>query len=326
LNAGWNASPLHKVYVKRARELIRSEFRDAPLFVLKDPRICRLASFWLEVLDAEGIETGVVHPIRHPIEVSQSLNRRDLMRPEYGKLLWLRHVLDAEYATRDRRRFFCMYDELISDWQALVDRMSSGLEWAWPRLSAPVRKEIGGFISAGRRTLDREEGLGISSDEWTRSVFGTLEEWSKSGESAKGRALLDDVRVAFDKAAPTFAGMLLPGDYGGAPGDGGKLRLELERGLVESRERERELAQQIAAQAELLAQAEERMNRFSGVKGHVEKNEEDPFFKIVMRVGPFKLCERFADSQEDAECKLAEILDQATSSHTTSDSVTGQLE
>src|SRR6478736_4612822 len=39
-NTGWYKTPLGADYLQRARELIRTEFADQSMFVLKDPRLC----------------------------------------------------------------------------------------------------------------------------------------------------------------------------------------------------------------------------------------------------------------------------------------------
>jgi len=209
-NPSWYDTPLAAAYLTRARELIRSEFADAPMFVLKDPRICRFAPLWLNALDAENIDTRVVSPIRHPVEVSGSLHRRDMVRMEYGKLLWLRYVLDAEHASRGRKRFFYTFDELLTDWPSVLARMSEKLEWPWTRTSAAVNQTIDEFLSPRYRTQVLAAVGTREHDSWTRSTYEVLEKWSKAGPDAAGEAMLDEIKASFDKAAPTFADLLLP--------------------------------------------------------------------------------------------------------------------
>jgi hypothetical protein len=55
------------------REAIASEYGGAPLFVIKDPRICRLAPLYLDVLDALGIRSNVILPVRHPEDVRPAI-------------------------------------------------------------------------------------------------------------------------------------------------------------------------------------------------------------------------------------------------------------
>jgi hypothetical protein len=65
-----------------------------PLLALKDPRICRLLPFWRPVFAAAEIEVSVVHVLRHPMAVAQSLRKRGIP-VERGLALWLEHVVRA---------------------------------------------------------------------------------------------------------------------------------------------------------------------------------------------------------------------------------------
>jgi hypothetical protein len=65
VNPGFSKSPAYPSFIKRAGQLLRQEFGDSPLFVLKDPRNCRLVPFWLEVLGAAAAQparSGAVAP------------------------------------------------------------------------------------------------------------------------------------------------------------------------------------------------------------------------------------------------------------------------
>ena len=87
---------------------------------LRIPRICRLLPFWVEVLDRCHIKPSVLIPLRNPLEVAASIEKRDHFDPALGYLLWLRHILDAEAASRELPRHFSTYDQLLENWGALV--------------------------------------------------------------------------------------------------------------------------------------------------------------------------------------------------------------
>jgi hypothetical protein len=48
----------------------RRTFGDATLFVLRDPRLCLLAEFWLPALQSLGIEATVLLVLRPPVAVA----------------------------------------------------------------------------------------------------------------------------------------------------------------------------------------------------------------------------------------------------------------
>jgi hypothetical protein len=105
----WLQSKKAKEFQARALDLLASEFGETGSFVLKDPRICRFAPFWIDVLRRFGAEPLAVHTHRNPLEVGASLGDRNGFNPEFGHLLWLRHILDAEASTRGLRRAFTSY-------------------------------------------------------------------------------------------------------------------------------------------------------------------------------------------------------------------------
>ncbi|WP_134487370.1 hypothetical protein [Methylocella tundrae] len=86
-------------------------------FAFKDPRLCRIIPFWVAAFEEMQIAPLVVIPIRSPLEVAQSLAKRDGFSLETGLLLWLRHVLDAERESRHFPRAVVSMDDLFEDWR-----------------------------------------------------------------------------------------------------------------------------------------------------------------------------------------------------------------
>lgn len=231
-NSDWYQSPVVDDFVNRGRVWLAEEFGTSPLFVLKDPRICRIANFWLEIFAAEGIEPAVVLPIRNPLEVGNSLNDRDMMEPGYAHLLWLRHILDAELASRGLKRAFCTYDQLLEDWSGLADRMKTALEITWPRISASTSVEISSFLTTELRHHSNSPKLtGSPISEWISKTYAVALRWSASGEAEVDLPILDSIRTELDAASPAFAQLLLPRSRSGMAGDGSRRRAELETEL-----------------------------------------------------------------------------------------------
>src|SRR5262249_15628657 len=112
--------------------IITTEFGSAPMFVVKDPRMCRLVPFWVNTLNAAGITPAAILVARDPVEVLRSLAARDVLVPEFSLLVWLRHMIDAEFDTRGILRTLVSYSELLSDWPAVAERISRDLGLGWP--------------------------------------------------------------------------------------------------------------------------------------------------------------------------------------------------
>ena len=111
------AGPRRRFYRSEILKLLEQEYGRAPLFVLKEPRICRFVPLYADILASVGVDTRYLLPLRNPLAVAASLTKRDGFTPHFGTLLWLRHELDAECATRGKPRVFVSYDGMLEDWR-----------------------------------------------------------------------------------------------------------------------------------------------------------------------------------------------------------------
>lgn len=203
----WFASPEGRGFRDRAAEVIGAEFGASPLFVLKDPRICRLAPLWLGALRDRGVTPLTLHTHRHPLEVAASLGRRNRMDRDAALLLWLRHVLDAEAGTRGEVRAHTSYARLLGDWARVLRGVEGALGLALPgRTEGEEGARVGAFLSGALR--HHEAGAPDPTvPGWVVEAHGVLERWAEHGEDARGRDALDRIRAALDAAMPAFAPM-----------------------------------------------------------------------------------------------------------------------
>ena len=206
-NPDWFKSSAMQRFRDRAIELVGSEFTDSPLFIFKDPRLSILMPFWRSIFDELGIDQVAIHPLRNPVEVARSLERRNNFLMSKGVLLWLRYTLDGERGTRGLRRIFTTFDDLLEDPAGLIERTQDDLGLIWPRNSVKARREIAQFLSAdmrhhrdGARVL---RSLSYGSD-WVVRTYETLMGFAADGENADGRAALDEVRAQFVAASHAF--------------------------------------------------------------------------------------------------------------------------
>jgi hypothetical protein len=117
----WYQSPAATAFQERAKQLFEEEFAGEPLAVFNDPRACRFAPFWLEILAAIEVPARVVIPVRAPLEVALSMRERNGFSLATGALLWLRHTIDAEIATRAVPRSIFGWDRLLRDWRGVAE-------------------------------------------------------------------------------------------------------------------------------------------------------------------------------------------------------------
>ena len=202
IHSDWSRSCTYRHNLSAAGDLIRSEYGDAGLFVLKDPRICRIAPFWYEALELQKLSVLTLIPLRHPLEVSASLHKRDGIHPAIGQLLWLRHVVEAERASRGRRRVFSHYDDLLADAVGTADKVADGFGIVWPRSRIAFANDAQNFLSPEFR-----HHVQTSLDDllpWASEVYAVLCRWAQEGEQQSDYAKLDEIRDGFNCGGANF--------------------------------------------------------------------------------------------------------------------------
>lgn len=148
---GWRERPEVEAIRGELAAFLASEFRDKPLWGVKDPRLCSVLPLWLEVLEELGAEPAFVVVVRNPLEVAESLERRDRFSPAKCRLLYLAQMLSALHHTRGRRRAFVCYDRLLGDWRPVVAEVGRELGIDWPHAPAERAAEIDAFLRPSER-------------------------------------------------------------------------------------------------------------------------------------------------------------------------------
>jgi len=148
LDIGALAPSVREEAARAFHALIDEEYAASPLFVLKDPRICRFAPSVVELLAARNIASRHILVLRNPLAVAASLAERDGMTPGFATLMWLRHVLDAEAATRHAPRAIVSYETLLLDWRAAMRTVGARTAIRWPCPIEVTGPQVEAFLSA----------------------------------------------------------------------------------------------------------------------------------------------------------------------------------
>lgn len=203
----WFSSPEAEAFRARAAELLAAHFSDAGLFVLKDPRICRLLPFWLDALHRFNTDVKAIIPVRNPLEVAASLEARDAFSRPKSLLLWLRHVVDAELGSRHLARIFVQYDNLLADWRSLAGRISDRLDLGWTSLSSTSELEIDRFLCSSERHHSVEPDAPMTDQEvpkWVADSYGALRILCEDPDTAEPICRLSDAAAEFEQGCDVF--------------------------------------------------------------------------------------------------------------------------
>jgi hypothetical protein len=191
----------------RAKETLTAEFGDAGIPVIKDPRMCRLMRFWAPVFEEAGWSARTVLPLRSPLEVAWSLERRDGIDPSLGCLLWLRHVLDAEGETRGMTRAILGWSGFLGDPRVALGRVIDLLGLDWPRWPEHGLADLDAFVSDDLRhcKADADElqvhpAIGELACEVYDRMLGLVDDPGNAWSLSR----LDALRADFETAVALF--------------------------------------------------------------------------------------------------------------------------
>ncbi|MEA2990676.1 MAG: hypothetical protein QOG83_3387 [Alphaproteobacteria bacterium] len=192
---------------KKIKDILVDEFDDKPLFVIKEPRICRFVPFFLSILNEMNVRTAVFMPFRNPLEVASSLKRPYGFDSQKSWLLWMRHVLEAEYHSRGMPRSFINYEDLVRDWRPHLTRALQKLEIEWPVGLDDARPTVEEFLTMDlyreRSSLKKmREHAGLPHD--VRETYDILRDFVAAGESESARDRLDLIAKKFNESCDVF--------------------------------------------------------------------------------------------------------------------------
>lgn len=176
-------------------ECLRRDFSASSLFVIKDPRLCRILPLWIEVLAEFGARPHVVFCYRHPLEVAASLLKRDGLPWDLSLPLWASSYITAERDTRGLTREFVSYDDLLEDWRSVLARLGRDFDLTWARTPDAIHSEVDAFLSKGHRHHVRSD-FGEVRDAATREVLSRLYAALEAERSPGGSALAAAAGIA----------------------------------------------------------------------------------------------------------------------------------
>ncbi len=196
----WFESSAAQRFGDELLELLWSTIPRSRLFVIKDPRICKLVPLWKQVLSRFGAEPAWVLNIRSPVEVAESLRKRNRFGREKALVMWLVHTLASERATRGERRIIVDYREVLGDWRACVARLAECLQLEFPVDIHAVEGAVNEFLNIDLRhhnaaaadAADMRSAAGRAGLVYDRLLD------SARGGSAAGLDALDQVSAAIE--------------------------------------------------------------------------------------------------------------------------------
>ena len=183
----------------RLWEAVTAAFGDAALMTIKDPRQCRFVPTIVETLAEHGVAARAVLMLRSPQAVARSIASRDGTTSAFAHLLWLRHMIDAERASRGLKRVVIGFDAMLADWRDAVRPLLPLTGGTMPE--GETAAAIDGFLDPALRHHADEASAGLD-----QPLAGIVEAVRQGLEAlvdrddAETRAALDVAYVRLDTA------------------------------------------------------------------------------------------------------------------------------
>ena len=205
LPENWTARFEDSQLLEDARIFLRTDFPADQLSAIKDPRLCRLLPFWLPLLAAENITPRVALVIRNPLEIADSLSRRNQFSIEKSLVLWMQYLLDAERNTRHLPRCLVTFESVLSEPRGTMERVFKTVGLDAPNFSAVDPEALDKFLDHNMRHHDvPDNDLNVRCHKIIADYYRLLCKISEGETAAEDFEALDDLADRFQRNQTLF--------------------------------------------------------------------------------------------------------------------------
>lgn len=148
LPEGWLQSEIIRPFKAELARVVATNFGGQTLWGWKDPQTCLLLPLWREILEGAGTQLACLLVVRSPVDVANSLERRDAIPFDKAVGLWFLHNLTALKDAAGLPIVFLSYDRLLEAWEPELRRCAAALELDWPKDEQRFRESMNAFLQA----------------------------------------------------------------------------------------------------------------------------------------------------------------------------------
>ncbi|WP_371396599.1 hypothetical protein [Fretibacter rubidus] len=189
-----------KALIDAMADMIEAEYGASETVAIKEPRICRFTSLYLDAIASVGAKVHVIIPSRNPLEVMKSLKSRDGMDEQSALFLWLTHMLEAEHDSRNVSRSFVDYADFLDDPIKETKHLVKDMPFNTPHTVKAVEKQIIDFVNPDLKRaaakLDDVNQHPIAKT-WIAECYQAFLVLTTTPKSKTTLATLDRIRSAY---------------------------------------------------------------------------------------------------------------------------------
>ncbi|KIL40657.1 hypothetical protein SD70_12140 [Gordoniibacillus kamchatkensis] len=123
----WTFSKIDE-YKEKLRSVVMEQFSKRTIWGWKDPRTSLMIPIWNELLEKMSARQKYIICIRNPLEVADSLKKRNEFPLEISLTLWEYQTLSALFWTSGKDRIIVHYDKLLNSPMQELERITDFLE------------------------------------------------------------------------------------------------------------------------------------------------------------------------------------------------------
>ncbi len=200
LESGWEKSSALDPFRARAKTLIDTKFSGQMIWGWKDPRNSLLLPFWRQIVQP----THYIIVLRNPLEVAESLLRRNGVGIRHGTELWLLHAVSALANTTACKRKIIFFEDARESLAGLEEELRMFLygddEGIQPIFGARPQ-----YIESLVHHLHGEEKVFANEDvhPFTKHIYRAFREEAKSANGSKTDGTLQLFHGSLLKLAET---------------------------------------------------------------------------------------------------------------------------
>jgi hypothetical protein len=222
----WWKAPELKPFAEKIKRYLKKDFALKELWAVEDPRMCRLLPWWLTLFADLGVKTHYLIVLHPPHEIYLTVKNQDGFSLEKAYLLWLLHYLDAEFWTRDLRRAFVTFEQLVKEPVATLAEVEKKLTIRFPIPVTEASEALAAFNAknAGhhvRSLMPAETGSDLV--QWANELYTHLVKATTDNQNFPDKKRLNEIRSdveCFQKSFPPLLTEQLRNSY--------KTRLDLQ--------------------------------------------------------------------------------------------------
>jgi len=197
LPSNWREHPQAPAILARLDRVIRASYDGHAFWGWKDPRTTLLLPLVHEVLGKMGVRPHFILAVRNPIDVANSVVKRDGIPFETGLGLWIHYALTALRELPPADTHVSFFEEVLSDPRESLEHVVASLDVPPPEEEQwlAARKSIRRELAHSSSTCEAVDGV---HPKLVGKIYRLLEKIRRQPEDYRSGAFGDEIQTLWD--------------------------------------------------------------------------------------------------------------------------------